>query len=450
MTEPHSLSGIWKQCVAALGSTLPKQHVETWIKPMKPQHLDESRLTIEVPSPFFKDWVAQHHQPLIESTLEHLLGHKVHLELLATPIRNDGLSPIFHQPPQSAAAITISPEDQPKYTFENFIVGPSNRFAHAASMAVSEAPGRSYNPLFIYGGAGLGKTHLLRAVGHLVMSRTPGTKVLYLTCEAFMNEMIASIRGGHEKMVEFRRKFRRADVLLIDDIQFLEGKESTQEEFFHTFNELYESNKQIVASSDSHPKDIHLEERLKSRFEMGLIADIQAPDFETRMAILTKKAEQDRMEVPEEILRYIAVHAAANIRQLEGSLVRLIAISTLTGRPLSKELAEEVVTSLLGQAPSTTVTLDAIRKTVADYFHFQPMELVSKKRTKDLTYARHLMVYLARELTKCSLPEIGRYLGGRDHTTILHANDVIKSKLSTDPSTTKHVQDLLRQLTPEK
>ncbi len=445
MTE--SLSSVWKKCVVALGSTLPAQHLDTWIKPMKPQRLDQQRLIVEVPSPFFKEWITHHHQPLIEATLEQVLGYKVHLELLAAPTRNDGLSPIFHQPKLATAPdpMILKVEETPKYTFENFVVGSANRFAHAACMAVADAPGRSYNPLFIYGGSGLGKTHLLRAVGHSLLVRTPHTKVLCLTCETFMNEMVASIRGGHEKMVDFRKKFRRADVLLIDDIQFLVGKEGTQEEFFHTFNELYESGRQIIATSDSHPKDISLEDRLRSRFEMGLIADIQVPDYETRVAILSKKADQERIAVSEDILRYLAAHVTSNIRQLEGSLVRLIAISTLSNRPLTAALAEEVTKDLSGRS-TPAITVEMIKKATAEYFHMLPVEMNSKRRTKQLAAARQIAMYIAREITTCSLPEIGRSFGGRDHTTVMHACETVKNRLSTEASTARQVQELLERL----
>jgi len=456
MTE--SLSSLWKQCVAALSATLPRHHVDTWIKPIKPKSLDHGRLTAEVPSAFFKEWIAHHHQARIEAVLKDLTGSALVLELIASPVRHDGQSPIFHQPqvvPKSGGAPTpkaeeagFSAEEPPLYTFDTFVVGASNRFAHAACLAVADRPGRSYNPLLIYGGSGLGKTHLLRATGHHILSHSPQTRVLYLTCEGFMNEMIAAIRAGNDRMIGFRKKFRQADVLLLDDVQFLEGKESTQEELFHTFNELYDAHHQIVVSSDTHPKHLSLEGRLRSRFEMGLIADIQPPDYETRMAILLKQKDREGVDVPEALLRHLATHITSNIRQLEGSLIRLVAIATLTGRPLTLELAQEVVQDLTGEARVNPLTLDRIKKTVAEYFHISPVDLLSKKRTRAIATARHMALYLARELTKASLPEIGRAFGGRDHTTVLHAYHVVKSRLSTDSSTARHLQELMERLQP--
>lgn len=481
MTE--SYSSLWKKCLAVLSASLPPHHLDTWIKPMKLRDLEDQRLTLEVPSAFFKEWITHHHLPMIQQVLNEVAGSPIDVAVIASPVRNDGLSPIFHQskismpqgekspadgpgrtsespntqairmedaPSLARDPLLTNPEfrDAPHYTFESFVVGNANRFAHAAGMAVAENPGKSYNPLFIYGGSGLGKTHLLRAVGHEILLRAPRTKVLYLTCEGFMNEMIASIRGGHEKMVGFRRKFRQADVLLIDDIQFLEGKESTQEEFFHTFNELYESHRQIVASSDSHPKEISLEGRLRSRFEMGLIADIQPPDYETRVAILQKKAEQEQTPVSEEILCHLATHMTSNIRQLEGALVRLLAIATLSGRPLTLGLAEEIVTDVTGSSAQAAVTIDQIKRVVALHFHITPVEFISKKRTRRLASARQIAMYLSRELTAASLPEIGRAFGGRDHTTILYACEVVQERLSTDSSTAQHLHDLFQQLRP--
>ena len=318
----------------------------------------------------------------------------------------------------------------PRYTFDTFVIGNSNRLAHAASVAVAESPAKAYNPLFIYGGVGLGKTHLMHAIGHYVLSQNKKTKVVYVSSETFTNELINSIRD--DRNIEFRNKYRNIDILLIDDIQFIAGKERTQEEFFHTFNSLYEANKQIIISSDRPPKEIPtLEDRLRSRFEWGLIADIQPPDLETRIAILKKKAKLENLVVPDEVLIYIAKKILSNIRELEGALIRIVAYSSLTNREINEELAIEALKDIISNTKPKFITPDLIKEKVAEFFNIKIEDFTAKKRTKSIVYPRQIAMYLCRELTDLSLPKIGEEFG-RDHTTILHAYDKISSDLEID------------------
>jgi len=333
----------------------------------------------------------------------------------------------------------------PRYTFDTFVVGNSNRFAHAASLAVAEAPARAYNPLFIYGGVGLGKTHLMQAIGHYVLEHNPGYKVVYVTSEKFTNDLINAI--GKKAMAEFRDRYRNIDVLLVDDIQFVAGKESTQEEFFHTFNALYEANKQIVMSSDRPPKEIPtLEERLRSRFEWGLTTDIQPPDLETRIAILRKKAASESLEIPEEVLSYIANRIHSNIRELEGALNRVIAVASLSRRSVSVEIAEEALKDIVGSPRQRQVTIEMIQAAVANHYSIKVADMRGKKRTRAVTVPRQIAMYLARELTDASLPRIGEEFGGRDHTTVLHAYEKVQRMLQKNPSLQRDVNQIIQEL----
>jgi chromosomal replication initiator protein len=332
-----------------------------------------------------------------------------------------------------------------KYTFDTFVIGNSNRFAHAASLAVAESPAKSYNPLFIYGGVGLGKTHLMHAIGHHVLQRSPNTKVLYVSSEKFTNELIDSIRD--ENSIEFRNHYRNVDILLIDDIQFLAGKERTQEEFFHTFNALHEANKQIIISSDRPPKEIPtLEDRLRSRFEWGLITDIQAPDLETRIAILRKKAKMENLQVPNEVMVYIADKIHSNIRELEGALIRVMAFASLSSIPIDTEVAVEALKDILPANNTKQITIDMIQQSVAGYFHLSPSEFKAKKRTRAVAFPRQIAMYLSRELTDSSLPKIGDEFGGRDHTTVMHAHDKITQALTNDPLLEKKVNEMIQRI----
>jgi chromosomal replication initiator protein len=334
----------------------------------------------------------------------------------------------------------------PKYTFASFVIGNSNRFAHAASLAVAESPAKAYNPLFIYGGVGLGKTHLMHAIGHYVLQNNSNAKVVYVSSEKFTNELINAIRD--DKNEEFRNKYRNVDILLIDDIQFIAGKERTQEEFFHTFNALHDANKQIILSSDRPPKEIPtLEDRLRSRFEWGLIADIQAPDFETRMAILKKKADVEKLNVANEVMVYIATKIKSNIRELEGALIRIVAYSSLTNRPITVELASEALKDIISNKQNRNVTIDVIQDVVAGYFNLRIEDLKSQRRTRNVAYPRQIAMYLSRKLTDMSLPKIGEEFGGRDHTTVIHAYEKISDSLNTDESLQHTVNDITKKLT---
>ncbi|MGL5675290.1 MAG: chromosomal replication initiator protein DnaA, partial [Cellulosilyticaceae bacterium] len=334
----------------------------------------------------------------------------------------------------------------PRYVFNSFVVGNSNRMAHAAALAVAEAPARAYNPLFLYGGVGLGKTHLMHSIAHYILEQNPNAKVLYASSEKFTNELINSIKD--DKNEAFRNKYRNIDVLLIDDIQFIAGKERTQEEFFHTFNTLHEANKQIIISSDRPPKEIEtLEDRLRSRFEWGLIADIQGPDLETRIAILRKKAEIESLSVPEEVLLFIAKTVISNIRELEGALNRIIAFSSLANKPITVELANEALKDLISKDKPRIITADYIQEIVANYFHLKPEELKSSKRTRNIAFPRQIAMYLCRKLTDLSLPKIGEKFGGRDHTTIIHGYEKISKDILKDIELSQTIAELENKIT---
>ena len=358
--------------------------------------------------------------------------------------------------PQPALAAPVSLNENiekanlnPRYTFDTFVVGNNNKMAHAASVAVAESPGEAYNPLFIYGGVGLGKTHLMHSIAHFILQKNPSAKVLYVTSEYFTNELIDSIRNGNNStMSKFREKYRNIDVLLVDDIQFIIGKESTQEEFFHTFNTLHEANKQIILSSDRPPKEIPtLEDRLRSRFEWGLIADIQAPDFETRMAILKKKADVENLNVPNEVMVYIATKIKSNIRELEGALIRIVAYSSLTNREITVDLATEALKDIISNKQNRSITIDLIQDVVAAYFNLRVEDLKSQRRTRNVAYPRQIAMYLSRKLTDMSLPKIGEEFGGRDHTTVIHAYEKISESLNNDESLEHTINDITKKLT---
>ena len=336
----------------------------------------------------------------------------------------------------------------PKYTFDTFVIGNSNRFAHAASLAVAEAPAQAYNPLFIYGGVGLGKTHLMHAIGHYILNQNPKSKVVYVSSEKFTNELINSIRDDRND--EFRNRYRNVDVLLIDDIQFIAGKERTQEEFFHTFNALHESNKQIILSSDRPPKEIPtLEDRLRSRFEWGLIADIQPPDLETRIAILKKKAKVENLNVENDVMLYIATKIQSNIRELEGALIRIVAYSSLTNKKVTVELAEEALKDIISSTQPKEITVDLIKEVVSKNFNIKMEDFSSKKRTRAIAYPRQVAMFLCRDLTDLSLPKIGDEFGGRDHTTVIHACDKISDDIESDPNFKRKMDNVIKEIKGE-
>jgi chromosomal replication initiator protein len=423
------------------GRRLPPAVLESWIRPCRLLAVEGDHLRIGAPNRFSRDWLAQHHLDTLQTVAQECVGGHPRISIV---IDDSPPPPEPIAPPLSAAGPAGSRSEglNPRYTFDTFVVGSSNQFAGAACQAVAELPSRAYNPLFIYGGVGLGKTHLLHAVGHQVLRLFPGMSVVYLSSERFTNELINAIR--YDRTAEFRARYRNIDLLLIDDIQFISGKERTQEEFFHTFNDLYESRKQIIVSSDCSPKDIpEIEERLRSRFEWGLIADIQPPDFETRVAILKKKAAVERVRLTDDVAYLIAGRIKSNIRELEGSLTRMIAFCALTGREMTVELAQEVLADLWGDE-ERIITIEQVQRKVSDYFGVKISDLKAKNRTKAVAFPRQVAMYLARHLTHASLAEIGRSFGGKDHTTVLHAVDKIQALIQEDPKLRKTIEGLIQ------
>jgi chromosomal replication initiator protein len=417
---------LWEQILTRVETKVNRHSFYTWFKPTSFVAEDAAAVTVRVPNALFKDWLTKHYSGVIAEAL--------------TEVRKGTLAVNFvaELPGETAPAIPLGPEESaslesgappaaapgpaglnPRYTFDTFIVGSSNQFAHAACRAVAEAPSRSYNPLFIYGGVGLGKTHLMHAVGHYVLRHDRSLKLTYISAERFMNEMINAVR--YDRIIDFRERYRTVDVLLVDDVQFIAGKEGTQTEFFHTFNALYDSQKQIVISSDCPPHEIpSLEERLRSRFEWGLIADIQSPDLETKVAILKKKADTEAVPLPDDVAIYIAGKIKSNIRELEGSLIRLIAYASLTGQELSLGLAQETLKNILDHEEKA-VTIEIIQKFVADYYNLKLVDLKSRNNSKSVAMPRQIAMYLCKSLTHASLPEIGRSFGGKHHSTVIHS-----------------------------
>ncbi len=416
---------LWDEILARVETKVNRHSFYTWFKPTTFLALDGQSLTVRVPNPLFKDWLMKHYAGVISEAMSEVKQPHLAVNFIAEP-QNEG-TPVTlsvdeaaafeHEPPPSTAPGPAGLN--PRYTFDTFIVGSSNQFAHAACRAVAEAPSRSYNPLFIYGGVGLGKTHLMHAVGQYVLQHDRNLKLTYISSERFMNEMINAVR--YDRIIDFRERYRTVDVLLVDDIQFLAGKEGTQTEFFHTFNALYDSQKQIVLSSDSPPHEIPaLEERLRSRFEWGLIADIGSPDLETKIAILKKKAEAEAVPLPDNVAIYIASKIKSNIRELEGSLIRLIAYASLTGQELSLPLAQEVLKNIIDH-DEKAVTIEIIQKYVADYYNLKLVDLKSRNNSKSVAMPRQIAMYLCKSLTHASLPEIGRSFGGKHHSTVIHS-----------------------------
>jgi chromosomal replication initiator protein len=436
---------LWGQVVASLDRRIDKHSLETWILPVKPIQLADDAFTLGVPSKFFATWLEEHHADIIREILKEITGKDRQLRFDVLSVDRAPLDVVADSPsPVTARRKVEGANLNLKYTFKRFVVGGGNKFAHAAALAVAERPARAYNPLFIYGGVGLGKTHIMQAIGNFVLDTKPELRVCYVSAEKFMNEMIYAIQRG--STISFRNKYRGMDVLLIDDVQFLAGKESTQEEFFHTFNSLYDAHKQIVLTSDRAPKEIPtLEERLVSSFEWGLVTDIGPPDFETRVAILKKKSEDENLEIPDDVFHMIADAIKANIRELEGSLVKLVAFSSFTGRPITPDLAAEILKDIL--APEIrTISVDDIRSVVAAHFKLAPEALVSRKRTSAIAFPRQVAMYLARMLTNLSLSDIGSRFGKRDHTTVIHACDKIGEKVRTDPKFGALVEALADQI----
>ena len=432
---------LWELILARIETKVNRHSFYTWFKPTSLLSEDRASVTVRVPNPLFKDWLTKHYSSVIGEAMAELNKSGWSVSFVSDPLMDT--APVAPIPGEAVAiepgAPPTGPEMpgapgpaglNPRYTFDTFIVGSSNQFAHAACRAVAEAPSRSYNPLFIYGGVGLGKTHLMHAVGQYVLQHDRKLKLTYISSERFMNEMINAVR--YDRVIDFRERYRTVDVLLVDDIQFLAGKEGTQTEFFHTFNALYDSQKQIVISSDCPPHGIaQLEERLRSRFEWGLIADIQSPDLETKVAILKKKAEAESVPLPDNVAIYIAGKIKSNIRELEGSLIRLIAYASLTGQDITLPLAHDVLKNILDHEEKA-VTIEIIQKFVADYYNLKPMELKSRNNSKSVAKPRQIAMYLCKLLTHASLPEIGRSFGGKHHSTVIHSIRKVESQRKKD------------------
>jgi len=419
--------------------------LDSWVRPCRLLAIEGDHISIGAPNGFFRDRLLQHHLEALQSAAQECLGGHPRVSIVVvdttpTPPPMEAAPPAG--PGQAGGGGGRSEGLNARYTFDSFVVGSSNQFARAACQATAERPARAYNPLFIYGGVGLGKTHLLHAVGHQASRLFPGVTIVYLSSERFTNELINAIR--YDRTAEFRARYRTVDLLLIDDIQFISGKERTQEEFFHTFNDLYESRKQIVVSSDCSPKNIpEIEERLRSRFEWGLIADIQPPDFETRVAILRKKAALERVRLTDDVADLIASRIKANIRELEGSLTRMIAFCALSGREMSVDLAQEVLADLWGEEEKI-ITIEQVQRTVCDFYRVTLSDLKAKNRTTAVAFPRQVAMYLARHLTRASLADVGRAFGGRDHTTVLHGVDKIHALMQGDAKLRKAIDGLIQ------
>ena len=456
---------VWRTAVSAIESRLKPQNFDLWFRPITCASIDDQQITLVVPNRFIKDWFENHYLPIV---LEEIKA-RTHLDYgVSWQVKEsedwppefaadlDGAAPTLGASVRAPAdnvplAIPLplpkeAPELLAKYTFESFVVGPSNQLAEAASNAVAENPAGKYNPLFIYGGVGLGKTHLLHAIGHKIRRYHPDWKIVYLKTETFMNEYINLVR--HNRIEEFRIKYREMpDVLLMDDIQYLGGKERTQDEFFHTFNALFESHRQIVVTADKYPHEIpDLEERIRSRFQWGLIADIQPPELETRIAILAKKAEYDSIDLPSDVAYYLAANIKSNVRELEGLLIRVAAFASLQQRPITVEFAQETLKNFLSQA-SATLTVEAVQKEVANYFNVKIADLKGQKRHQTIARPRQIAMYLSRKLCKASYPELGQKFGGKDHTTVLSACRKIESLIQEDIKIRHIIQEIERHLT---
>jgi chromosomal replication initiator protein len=426
-----------------LRSELTEISYNTWIRTIEPLSINSNIIELGVPTDFNKGILESRYLPLITNAVKQISNREYNL-VIRIPSQ---------EPSKSRSTQNENGNEEisnsilnPKYTFDTFVIGNGNRLAHAASVAVAEAPAKAYNPLFLYGGVGLGKTHLMHAIGHYILSQNPASKVLYVSSEKFTNELINAIKDDRNE--EFRGKYRNIDVLLIDDIQFIGGKERTQEEFFHTFNALYEANKQIIISSDRPPKEITtLEDRLRSRFEWGLTADIQSPDLETRIAILQKKAQIENIYIPNDVFVFIADKVISNIRELEGALNRVIAYSTLTETEISTDLCAEALKEILSANNTKIIDTSHIIDTVSRYFDLRPEEFKSQKRNRNIAFPRQIAMYLCRELIGLSLPKIGDEFGGRDHTTVIHAIDKIESDILANQETKRTVEELRRNIT---
>jgi chromosomal replication initiator protein len=444
----ENIEELWRATLEKIEEKISKPSFDTWLKSTKAVKLEENTIIISAPNHFARDWLENQYTNLISNVLEEITGASLATKFII-PDTNTSTNEIDTEtkPKQNLAngndvAKTML---NPKYTFDTFVIGAGNRFAHAASLAVAEAPAKAYNPLFIYGGVGLGKTHLMHAIGHYVREHDPNANVVYLSSEKFTNEFINAIMDN--KTTSFRNKYRNIDILLIDDIQFIAGKESTQEEFFHTFNALHEENKQIIISSDRPPKEIPtLEDRLRSRFEWGLITDITPPDLETRIAILTKKAKAEGLDIPSEVMLYIANQIDTNIRELEGALIRVVAYSSLVNQDIDAALAADALKDIIPSSKPRVITIKGIQEVVGEKYNIRLEDFAAKKRTRSIAFPRQIAMYLSRELTDFSLPKIGEEFGGRDHTTVIHAHEKISKLLEDDTNLNRELEEIKEEL----
>ena len=440
----------WSSIINQFKQELSPEVYSTWFKPIKMVDASENSITVETPNQLYCDWFNKNYLKKVKTSLEDIYKKPINIKVNVS--HNEIIPPILpadkKPSPSAQPKIKTSQKDymlNPRYSFENFIVGASNRFAHAASIAVAQAPAKAYNPLFIYGGVGLGKTHLMQAIAHYITNHNSTAKIFYVSCESFTNELINAIQT--RTTPHFRSRFRGVDALLIDDIDFLSGKEHAQQEFFHTFNTLYNACRQIIISSDRPPKEIaNLEERLISRFEWGLVTDLQPPDFETRVAILKKKVESISMDVPDDIIFYIAEKIKTNIRKLEGALLRVISSTSLIGTELNVASAEQILQDFIISEEDNVTNIDTIQKIVAEYFDISIGDMKSSRRPKSIVFPRQVAMFLARKLTKSSLPEIGEAFGGRDHSTVIHACHLIDKKLQTDYSIKKSINTIKQKI----
>jgi chromosomal replication initiator protein len=455
-------TNVWGRILHSLKGRLNQQTLDTWFSPIQFESLDSSQhvLRLRAPNQDVKDWVVSNYGKVLSESLNEVRLSGYSVGWVVGKVADWVPEPPITLPPAESLIhtdeiplVTVSepvpappePSLSAKYTYESFVVGSCNQFAHAASLAVAEAPGRTYNPLYLYGGVGLGKTHLMHACGHAIKARNQHLKLCYISSERFMNDLINAIR--YDKTQSFREKYRSVDVLLIDDVQFMAGKERTQEEFFHTFNALYDQQKQIVISSDCPPREIPtLEERLHSRFEWGLIADIEPPDLETKIAILKRKGDLIGVSIPDDVAMFIAGRVKSNVRELEGSLVRLIAIASLRGEPISKSLAQDAIRNIAKEEESGVVTIQQIQKLVASTYKLTIEELISKNNARQISHPRQVAMYLCKHLTKHSYPEIGRAFGGKHHTTVMHSVEKIEALVATDETVQRLISELSESL----
>lgn len=435
---------VWSRCLDVIERSVGKGIFDLWFKPIKMIQLKEDAVVLDIPNRFYEEWVEENYSELLKDILRDITGSELDVRYRVAESGEEGRRVEVHTVDRRRAGKKMAGSLNQKYTFEEFVVGPSNHFAHAAALKIAEAPGRVYNPFFLYGGVGLGKTHLISAIGNKVIDTVQGCSVMYVQSEQFTNEVVAAIR--HDRMSELKQKYRNVDLLLIDDIQFIANKTTTQEEFFYTFNSLYEQQKQIVISSDRPPRDIQaITDRLKSRFTMGLIADIQAPSLETKIAILEKKADYQRIKVSQDVAYWLAMKVKSNIRELEGCLIKLAAHSSLTGMPINIDMAMNVLKDFL-MDEERPVTVENVMKAVAEFYNIRVHELKSKKRTKEIAIPRQIAMYLSRELTDLSLNDIGKNFGGKDHATVIYAYKQIEKRRGIDESFNRIVESLLSKI----